>query len=60
MFRKVKYDNGLREIYLGKLRIAKYLNSKKHLEYQCELLQNSRGGGGQILSVSFKKSLCRY
>ncbi|MCR2056741.1 hypothetical protein CHLV4088_04950 [Campylobacter helveticus] len=50
MFRKVKYDNGLGEIYLGKLRIAKYLNSKKHLEYQCELLQNSRGGGSNTFS----------
>ncbi|MBS4407238.1 hypothetical protein [Campylobacter vulpis] len=46
MFRKIKHENGLREIYLGKLRISKYLKTKKYLDYQFELLQNAVVGGG--------------
>ncbi|MEB2830737.1 hypothetical protein Q9Q41_00980 [Campylobacter upsaliensis] len=54
MFRKIKHTNGLREIYLGKLRICKYTNMKRYLKYQCELLQNAqmRGGGVHILTFS--------
>lgn len=33
MFKKIKYANGKREIYLGKLRIFKYINQAKFLEY---------------------------
>lgn len=46
MFRKIKHTNGLREIYLGKLRICKYTNMKRYLKYQCELLQNAQMRGG--------------
>ena len=36
MFKKIKYENGKREIYLGGLRIFKYTNQDKFLEYILE------------------------
>ncbi|MDL0115176.1 hypothetical protein NYG88_07855 [Campylobacter felis] len=53
MFRKIKHTNGLREIYLGKLRICKYTNMKRYLKYQCELLQNAQMGGGVHIILTF-------
>lgn len=34
MFRKVKYENGKREIYIGKFRVLKYFKQSQYLEYQ--------------------------
>lgn len=34
MFKKVKYENGKREIYIGNFRVLKYFKQSQYLEYQ--------------------------
>ncbi len=51
MFKKIRYEDGKREIYFGNLRIFKYTNSKKFLEYTIyqklfdAYMSFGRGGG---------------
>lgn len=62
MFKKIKYENGKREIYLGGLRIFKYTNQDKFLEYILEkklfeAYMNFRAEGGGESQIPFKTLL---
>ncbi|WP_187347517.1 hypothetical protein [Campylobacter novaezeelandiae] len=39
MLRKIKYDNGIREIYLGNFRILKYKRYKTFLKFKFKQMQ---------------------
>ncbi|WP_216681413.1 hypothetical protein [Campylobacter novaezeelandiae] len=39
MLRKIKYDNGIREIYLGNFRILKYKRYETFLEFKFKQMQ---------------------